>query len=369
MRIALVSPYALDVPGGVQSHVLSLADALLRGGDDVRLIAPGPGDHTSVGPARGIPFNGSVAPIAPGPAVARRTIAALRAFGPDVVHVHEPLVPVTGVAAATGAGDAAVVATFHASSSSRWLRAARPLGRRVLAHLDDLIAVSDAAARTHAAMLGVDTRRFHILPNGVDVRRFSQATPRPSIAELDGPTLLFVGRLEPRKGLDVLVRAYTLLKTRYPDLQLVVVGEGPQLARSRALLPDRLSADLHLLGKLSGDELPGVFRACDIFVAPSRGGESFGIVLLEAMAAGCAVVASAIDGYRTVVTDGVDGRLVVPENPSSLAEAIGVLLDNPSHADALIAEGRRRVEEFDWQVVAAAIRARYVRALEHRERP
>lgn len=369
MRVALVSPYDLAVPGGVQSHVLSLADALRAGGDDVCVIAPGPGDHVSVGTARGIPFNGSVAPIALGPAVAARTVAALRRFAPDVVHVHEPLVPVTGIAAAMGAGDVAVVATFHASSSSRWLRAARPLGRRVATRLDDLIAVSDAAARTHASMIGVDARRFHILPNGVDVRRFAEAAPRTTLARLDGPTLLFVGRLEPRKGLDVLVRAYTLLKTRHPDLQLVVVGEGPQLARSRALLPERLSADVHLLGKLSGDELPGVFRACDVFVAPSRGGESFGIVLLEAMASGCAVVASAIDGYRTVVTDGVDGRLVTPEDPTSLADAIGALLDNPDHAQAMVAEGRRRVEAFDWRVVADAIRARYVRAFERRPRP
>lgn len=364
MKVALVSPYDLTVPGGVQSHVLDLADALRFAGDDVSVIAPGRGDYVSTGPSRGVPFNGAVAPISLGPSAASKTASAIREFGPDVVHVHEPMVPVVGLAAVSRSRSAAVVATFHASSSSRPLRFARPLGRWLLRHLDDVIAVSDAAARTHARIFGVDTRRFCIVPNGVDVRRFADAEPLESIARLDSPTVLFVGRLEPRKGFDVLIRAYTLLKTRHPDLHLVVVGEGPELTRARALLPERLSADLHLLGRVAGDDLPRVFKACDVFVAPSRGGESFGIVLLEAMASGCAVVASGIDGYRTIVIDDVNGRLVPPDDPTSLAESIDALLTNRRHAEAMIAEGRRRVAEFDWPVVAQAVRERYLRALE-----
>lgn len=355
MRVALVSPYDLDTPGGVQAHVEHLADALRARGDEVTVLGP----QRSVQ----VPFNGSVAPIGLGPAVGRRIRAQLAGFDPEVIHVHEPLVPWVGIAAATS-GLAPTVATFHAWSARRRLyRLGRPLGRRVLAGLDAALAVSDAAASYHAAALGVPPGRFRIVPNGVEVAAFADAEPLPGVADPTRPTLLFVGRLEPRKGLETLVRAFTLLKSQHPDLRLLVVGEGSERERCQSLLPARLRADVVFLGRLGGDDLPGIFAACDVFVSPAHGGESFGIVLLEAMAAGRAVVASDIPGYRSVMTDGRQGRLVPPRDPAALAGAIGALVANPALRHAAGAEGRRTVTRYDWQIVAGEVRACYLDAV------
>ncbi len=363
MRITLVSPYDLGVPGGVQSHVLDLAAALRGVGDRVQVIAPGSGPHTGVGRSTPIPANGSLAPVAPYLAAARRTAAALHRFRPDVVHVHEPLVPCLGPAAVLRAAPAPVVATFHAATASPTvMRVLRPLGRLLLRHLDDLIAVSGAAAVTHAAALGVPASRFHLVPNGVDVARFAHArAPAPPD---DVATVLFVGRLEPRKGLDVLIRAFAEVRRTRPRTRLVVVGDGPEHTRCRDLLDPADAEYVRFAGRAGAGELPGHFAAADVFVAPARGGESFGIVLLEAMAAGTPVVASAIDGYRGVVRDGVDGVLTPPGDPAALAAAIVDLLADRHRAAGLAAAGRRRAGEFDWSVIATQLRSRYQRLLE-----
>ena len=360
MKIAMVSPYDLTVPGGVQSHVAHLAAALTDLGDEVVLLGPGsaPG-HLGVGRGVRVPFNGSVAPIALGPGVARRTVATLRDVAPDVVHVHEPLVPWVGLAAARSEV-APVVATFHAwSSTHRAYRLVRPIGRRVFDQLAAPLAVSAAAASYHAEALGVSTRAFTVIPNGVDVGRFRGIAPLEGVHDADRPTLLFVGRLEQRKGLEPLIRAFTLLKAERPDLRLLVVGDGPERQRCQELLPTRLRADVVFLGRVADEDLPGCYAAADLYVSPALGGESFGIVLLEAMAAGRAVVASDLPGYRSVVTDGVEGRLVPPGDPSALATAIGALLDNPSLRDAMAVQGRRAVEAYDWPVVAGRLREVY----------
>jgi phosphatidyl-myo-inositol alpha-mannosyltransferase len=351
MRVAIVSPYDLAVPGGVQAHVEHLAEALRKLGDEVAVFGP----HRTVR----VRFNGSVAPIGLGPSTGRRLRADLRAFAPDVVHVHEPLVPWVGLAAARS-GLARTVATFHAwSDRDRVYRLARPLARRVVGHLDALLAVSEAAAGYHAGALGLPRGRFTIVPNGVDVARFANARPLDGVADPSCPTLLFVGRLEPRKGLKTLIRAFTLLKGAYPDLRLLVVGEGPERQRCQDLLPARLRADVVFLGRLSNPDLPAVYATCDLYVSPALGGESFGIVLLEAMAAGRAVVASDISGYRSVVTDGREGRLVPPRDPRALADAIAGFLANPALRRAAAAEGRRTVERYDWSVVAEQVREHY----------
>jgi len=364
MRVALVSPYDMDVPGGVQSHVKNLADALAAIGDDVGIVAPGRrsrGRLQTVGSSLRIPFNDSVAPIALGPGAARRTTRALRAFAPDVVHVHEPGVPWVGLAAA-GFGGAPVVATFHAwSDRDRAYRAARPLLRRATAGLSATLAVSTAAADYHAAALGVARNRFEIVPNGVDVDRFAGAQPFPSFAGED--SILFVGRLEPRKGLDRLIRAFTILKTTRPTLRLYVVGDGPDRDRCQELLPARLRTDVVFLGRVDNDELPRFYRSSRLFVSPALGGESFGIVLLEAMAAGIPVIASNIPGYRSVVSDGIDARLVPPGDARALAAAIEALLDHPASAAALVEEGRRTVRGYDWPAVARRARAVYERVV------
>jgi phosphatidyl-myo-inositol alpha-mannosyltransferase len=352
VRVALVSPYALDVPGGVQAHVTSLAGALRGQEHDVTLVGPGAGSHVHVGRAVRVPFNGSVAPIAASPTAARATRRALAELRPDVVHVHEPLVPAVGIAAAT-AGSAPTVGTFHAwSDTDRLYRAGRPIARRIVGRLDARLAVSDAAAAYHCCALGLPPSGFRIVPNGVDVARFADAPPFPELRDPDRPALLFVGRLERRKGLEPLVRAFTRLKTDRPELRLVVVGDGPERDRCQALLPERLRADVSFLGRVDHDDLPRLYASADLYVSPALGGESFGIVLLEAMAAGVPLVASDIPGYRSVARDGAQGRLVPPGDVPALATAIGALLDNPALRAAMATEGRRTVDDYDWAVVA-----------------
>jgi phosphatidyl-myo-inositol alpha-mannosyltransferase len=355
MRVAIVSPYDLAVPGGVQAHAEHLAAALRASGDEVEVF----------GPRRSmkIRFNGSVAPIGLDPLAGRRLRADLEAARPDVIHVHEPLVPLVGIAAAR-CRLAPVVATFHAwSDRDRAYRLARPVGRRLVRGIDDLLAVSEAAAGYHAGALGLPREAFTIVPNGVDVARFSGVDPLPELHDPDRPTLLFVGRLEPRKGLETLVRAFGLLKPDRPDLRLLVVGDGAERARCQELLPTAQRADVVFLGRVANEELPGIYAAADVYVSPALGGESFGIVLLEAMAAGTPVVASDIPGYRSVVTDGEDGRLVPPRDPATLAEAIGTYLDDRALRDRVTEVGRRTAARYDWPVVAQEVRARYLAVL------
>ena len=364
MRVAVVSPYDMDVPGGVQQHVQHLAAALRGTGDHVTVIAPGArrrGGIEVVGPATRVPFNDSVAPIALDPRAVARTARTLRDLAPDVVHVHEPFVPWVSMVA-TARAPAPVVATFHAWS--RRDRAYRLAGRalgRLLDHVDARIAVSPAAAAYHASALGLHEDAFTVVPNGVDVDHFREAVPFPQMR--DHPSLLFVGRLERRKGLDQLLRALTILKSTRADLRLYVVGDGPDRQRYERLLPARLRDDVVFLGRVDTDELPRFHASADLFVAPAMGGESFGIVLIEAQAAGVPVVASDIPGYASVVTDGVDGRLVPPGDPEALAEAIGALLDNPSLARALADTASRRVDRYDWSTVAQRVREVYVRVV------
>jgi phosphatidyl-myo-inositol alpha-mannosyltransferase len=366
VRLALVSPYDLGVPGGVQSHVASLANALRADGDEVVIVAPGDGrgpfgGYAGTGASLRVPFNGSVAPIGPGVLSASRTRRYLAEIRPDVVHVHEPLVPAVGLTAAR-TGVAPVVATFHAwSSDVRAYRFARPLGRRVLDGLAASLAVSDAAAGYHATALGVDPDRFEVVPNGVEVARFAAVPERP-VAGGD-QTLLFVGRLEPRKGLATLIRAFVRLRTDRPGLRLLVVGEGSERARCEAELPEPSRHDVRFLGRVDDEALVAAYAEADLYVSPAIGGESFGIVLLEAMAAGRPVVASDLPGYRSVVTAGRDGVLVPPGDPAALATAIAALLDDPDRRGEMVAAGRSKAAAHDWPVVATRLRAVYERVL------
>lgn len=359
MRVVVVSPYDMDVPGGVQSHVAHLADELRRRGDDVRVVAPGTrsrGHVVAVGSATKVPFNDSVAPIALHPRAARRTLAAIEEFRPDVVHIHEPGVPWVSLAASLRA-TAPTVGTFHAwSDRDRAYSLARPLLRRVALGLDARVAVSPAACSYHAHALGLDERAFVVIPNAVDVARFADAEP---ISGAMPPTLLFVGRLERRKGLEQLIRALIILKSERPDVRLLVVGEGPERDRCQALIPARLRSDVVFLGRVEQDDLPRFYKSADIFVSPALGGESFGIVLIEAMAAGTPVVASDIPGYRAVLRDGLHGRLVPPDAPRELAAALATLLDNPSLREAMGREARRAVESYDWATVTDRLRDLY----------
>lgn len=371
MRVVLVSPYDLDVAGGVQSHVASLAAALRALGDDVTLLGPGAeaDGRIGVGGSVLVPANGSRAPVALGPGVPARVRAALRALRPDVVHVHEPLVPLVGWAAATTAL-APVVLTFHAFAERGALvplyRAVRPVARRIVRRAAAMTAVSEVAAGFHARALGFDASVIPIVPNGVDVARFAAASSqhgkRPGP---DGGTMLFVGRLEHRKGVDVALQAFLLLAEDRPLLRLRIVGDGPgaaALERSIAAAPLQVRARIVRSGRVANASLPSVLALADVMVVPSRGGESFGIVLLEAMAAGAPLVASDLVGYRAVVRDGREALLVPPGAPSQLAAAVARLLDDAALRDALVRSGHQRAASFDWASVAERTRAVYAAA-------
>ncbi len=364
MRVALVCPYDLDRPGGVQEHVALLAEQLRSVGDSVVTIGPGslPGAHVDVGRGLGVRFNGSVAPVALGPGVVGRTRRAIEEARPDIVHVHEPAVPAVGLAA-LGAS-APVVTTHHAWAETTGLYGVvGPLLRRRISGVAARIAVSPAAQSHHAAALGLPEASFRVLPNGVDVERFASASPLDPLSG-GGPVLLFVGRLEPRKGFEHAVKAFAHLKAQHPALRMVVVGDGPERERCQSLLPAALRADVVMLGRVSADDLPRVYAAADVFVSPALGGESFGIVLLEAMAAGAAVVASDLPGFRSVVDDGVTARLVPPGDSRALAAAVDVLLTNPKLREAQVAAARDAVTSYDWPWVATRVRSVYAEVLE-----
>lgn len=361
MRIALACPYAWDDPGGVQVHVRELAAHMIAKGHDVCVLAPVRGRATepwvrAIGRPVDIPYNASNAPIDPRPWSLRRVRDALAAFRPDVVHVHEPFTPSTAMWA-TLAARAPVVATFHSGAErSRLYDLAAPVIRLIERRIVVRIAVSRVAERAAAARVGGP---FEVVPNGADAERFASAAP----ADLgQGTKLLFVGRLDERKGFPTAVRAFAQLAPDRPDLRLVVVGDGPQRSAVEALSPD-IRARVRMLGAVPNVDLPPYYAACDLYLGTSVGGESFGIVLVEALAAGLPVVASDIAGYDEVVSDGVEGLLVPPRDPEAVARAAATILDDPGLAARLASAGRKRAATFDWSVVAARLEELYARAI------
>ncbi len=330
MRVSLLCPYSLSVPGGVQGQVLGLARALREIGVDARVIGPTDGPPpepgiTTVGPSVGFATNGSVSPMAEGQTIAsERTLEALRAFEPDVLHLHEPLVPGPTSAALLGS-EVPKVGTFHAAgeSGAPAYKALRKLAVSAARRLAVRVAVSpDARAMAEAALGG----SYLILPNGVDVDAFSKVEPFPTVK----PSVLFVGRHEPRKGLGVLLDAWTGIDR---DATLWVASDGPETEALRS----RGTPHVEWLGRISEPEKLARLKGATLFCAPALGQESFGIVLLEAMAAGTAVVASDIPGYRNVAHHDVDAIMVTPNDPHALRLALRRALD----ADDL----RARVEQ------------------------
>lgn len=358
LRVVQVSPYSWDVPGGVQVHVRELSAHLRSQGHEVRILAPGGHrDHRDgldiVGRAVPVRGNGSVARICFGPQVASVVGRVLREFRPDVIHVHEPLVPSVSMHAVLQA-NAPVVATFHSNVgrervSSVWFRLAAPLVRPVWKRLARRIAVSEAARHSVTSRMGDDD--LLIVPNGVDVSRFTAA--KPAVLP-PGRHLLFVGRLEERKGFPVAVQAFGELARVYPDLRLLVIGDGSERDAVEAL-PSEARSRVEMLGRIDDDRLASYLKAADIYLGPATGGESFGIVLAEAMAAELPIVASDIDGYRDVVRDGLEGLLVPPGDPAALVAAVRELLDDLRLAKALGAGGGLRAQAFDWDVVTGRV--------------
>jgi phosphatidyl-myo-inositol alpha-mannosyltransferase len=357
VKIALVCPYAFDDPGGVQTHVRELAEGLQHGGHEVEVLAPVRHGVTqpyvrAVGRPVNIRYNASNAPIDPRPWSRRAVRRALSGFDPDVVHVHEPLTPSTSMWATLEAR-APVVATFHSGATrSRLFDLAAPFLRRVAGRLSVRIAVSDAAAAFAAQRIG---GRFEIVPNGVDLARFTDA---PAADLGPGVKLLFLGRLDERKGFPVAVDAFARLAADRPALRLIVVGDGPDRRVVQAL-PEAIRARVRLLGAIPNVDIPPYLAACDLYLGASRGGESFGMVLVEAMAAGLPVVASRIPGYVEVIRDGVEGVLVSPGDPAALAAAVAGVLGDPALAGRLRLAALDRARTFDWSVVVARLEALY----------
>lgn len=339
----MVCPYSLTLPGGVQGQVLGLARSLRSLGVAVRVLAPcdGPPPDPGVTPlGNSVPTasNGSVAPIAPDPSCALRTIRALRDEDFDVVHLHEPLCPGPTMTTLFFT-DAPVVGTFHRAGDSSAYRVFRPLVRRWARRIAVRVAVSEDALRTAKAALGGD---YVLLHNGVELDRFAKASPWPT----DGPTVFFVGRHEERKGLAVLLVAMREL----PGVRLWVGGDGPETERLRRAAVGLEGVEW--LGRLSDAEVAARLRGADVFCAPSLHGESFGVVLLEAMAAQTPIVASDLPGYRNVARPGVEALLVPPGDPVALADAIRRVLSDRQLAARLVDAGEARAATFSMDRLA-----------------
>lgn len=360
MRVALVCPYAWDDPGGVQTHVRELGDRLRARGHVVLALGPVRTDAgrdwvQGVGRPVDLTYNRSNVPLDPRPWSAAHVRRHLRAFAPDVVHLHEPFAPSTALWALLTA-KAPLVATFHSGAEpARLYDVAGPALRRLARRISVRIAVSEAAADVARRRLGGD---FEVVPNAVDVSRFADASP----ADFGpGTKLLFVGRLDERKGFPVAAEAFARLARDRSRLRLVVAGDGPE-RHAADRLPEDVRARIAFLGTVPNEDLPAIHAACDVFVAPNIGGESFGIVLVEAMAAGLPVVASEIPGFTEVVHDDVHGLLVPPNDAVATAAAVARVLDEPLTAARLSEAGRERASAYSWDAVLPRIEAAYGRA-------
>jgi len=346
LRIGMLCPYSLTVPGGVQGQVMGLARALRRMGHEVRVLGPcdgAPPDTfvTPLGESLPTAANGSIAPLAPDPAAALRTIRVLTDEQFDVLHLHEPLSPgptVTSLVMRT----APIVATFHAageSSSYRYLNAAL---RRIASGIDRRIAVSKDARLLAERYLGGD---YEILPNGVELDRFNDDAPITGTESRRH--IFFCGRHEPRKGLEILLKAHQTLPA---DVHVWVASNGPDTERLK--LEYAGDPRIEWLGRISDDEKVHYLRRASVFCAPSLGGESFGVVLIEAMAARTPIVASALDGYKNVATDGVNALLPEPGDVEQLATALRRVLDDTDLAHRLVEAGRVHAAEFSMDSLA-----------------
>ncbi|GLX01934.1 glycosyltransferase family 4 protein [Microtetraspora sp. NBRC 16547] len=354
MRIGIVCPYTWEVPGGVQAHVRDLAEALIADGHYVSVIAPAGEDApleqyvVSAGRAVPVPYNGSVARLAFGFLSAGRVRKWIREGRFDVLHVHEPAVPSLGLIACWVARGP-IVATFHASyERSRAMSVAAPMLQSALEKITGRIAVSDAARKTLVEHLGGDAV---LIPNGVTVARYTDAEPLPGWGP-DGGVVGFLGRMdEPRKGLPVLLSAFEILAEDRPGLRLLIAGPG-DAADVLERVPKRFHDRVRLLGMVSEADKVRAYHSVDVFCAPNLGGESFGIVLTEAMSAGAPILASDIPAFRRVLGDGQAGALFETGNPEALAEEAARLLDDPALRAKLSDEARHAVRKYDWSTVA-----------------
>ncbi len=361
MRVGLVCPWAWDVPGGVRSHIADLGEALRDHGHEVSILAPAedssllPPDVVDGGRPVPVRYNGSIARLSMGVKSTRRVQAWIREGDFDVLHVHEPVAPslsVLGLWVARGP----IVATWHSSNDrSRILSAGYYLAQTAMEKVRGRIAVSEDARRTLVNHLGGDAI---LIPNGVRVAAFASTERLPDV-DPTRPSVLFLGRLdEPRKGLAVLFGALPRLVAEVPDVQVLIAGPG-DIDEFRAEVPKGCGENVRFLGRISDEDKVRALRSVDVYVAPHTGGESFGIVLVEAMAAQTAVVASDLPAFGRVLQDGRCGRMVPKEDSGALADTLVDLLRDPQARARLVAAADVRVREFDWDVVVDEVIAVY----------
>jgi phosphatidylinositol alpha-mannosyltransferase len=356
MRIGMVCPYSFDVPGGVQAHVVELARVFIERGHKVSVLAPASEDTplpefvVSAGRAVAIPYNGSVARLSFGPMAYTRIRRWIDGNDFDVLHIHEPNAPSLSMLALKIA-EGPIVATFHTSTTkslvlSTFQGVLRPYHEKISGR----IAVSELARRWQVEALGSDAVE---IPNGVDVPAFARAPMLPGYPR-SGGTVLFLGRYdEPRKGMEVLLGALPELVCRHPDVEILIVGRGDEDRLRREA--GKLAGHLRFLGQVSDEEKASAMRSADVYVAPNLGGESFGIILIEAMAAGTAVVASELDAFRRVLRDGTAGMLVPIGDSAALAAALHTVLTDEVRRESLVRTATQVVGEYDWPVVAEQI--------------
>ncbi|AOT57974.1 MULTISPECIES: glycosyltransferase family 4 protein [Streptomyces] len=375
MRIGIVCPYSWDVPGGVQFHIRDLAEHLIRLGHHVSVLAPAddgtplPPYVVSAGRAVPVPYNGSVARLNFGFLSAARVRRWLHDGTFDVIHIHEPASPSLGLLACWAA-QGPIVATFHTSNPrSRAMIAAYPILQPALEKISARIAVSEYARRTLVEHLGGDAV---VIPNGVDVDFFARAEPKAAwqtegaggasgggAGRPAGGTLGFIGRIdEPRKGLPVLMRALPKILEARPGTRLLVAGRGDE-EEAVASLPASMRRHVEFLGMVSDEDKARLLRSVDVYVAPNTGGESFGIILVEALSAGAPVLASDLDAFAQVLDQGEAGELFANEDADALADAAIRLLGDPRRREELRARGSAHVRRFDWSTVGADILAVY----------
>ncbi len=362
MKIGLVTPYVYPLPGGVNQHVRYLYENLRLRGHDVRIITSShglqrasEGDVVRIGKGFSMPANGSVGTITISPRYLSQIRDVLEREEFDLLHFHEPFVPFLSPIVLR-LSTSVNIATFHAYGG---FSPAYEFGSKIMgsyaARLHGRIAVSGAARHFIDRFFPGD---YKVIPNGVDIARFARAVP---IARWQDGTrnILFVGRFESRKGLLDLLKAYRILRKTGCQCRLLIVGGGPQEREARRYIMTRRMGGVEFLGRVSDEERDSLFKTADVYVSPATGRELFGIVLLEAMAAGTAIVCSDIHGYKNVVRRDRDALLVPPRNPKALASAIGRLIANDDLRTEMAASGVERAAEFSWERVTGKVEDYY----------
>lgn len=363
MKIALVSPYDFSSPGGVVSHISCLEQQFTRLGHDVKIIAPASkaiytlgNRFIRIGTPRPIPVSGSIARITLSLWLDHKIEEVFDREKFDICHLHEPLMPML-CTSVLRIKKAPMVGTFHASGGKPWYTMFTPLGKlylnRWFSKLNGRIVVSPVA---HEYINKFFPAEYQTIPNGVDTKHFNPKV-KPMEGYDDGKVnILFVGRLEKRKGFNYLLEAYRLVKSKMPDCRLIQVGPGVRLLKGHKKYIEQYGIpDVNFTGYASYDDLARYYATADIVCFPNTGRESQGIVLLEAMATGKPIVASAIGGFLSVLTDGVEGFAVPPRDPEKLAEGILKLIKDKKLRQQMGQRGIEKAKQYDWSIIAARI--------------